>query len=239
MNKALIFAGGTGTRMNINSIPKQFLRVNGKPIIIYTIEIFEFLSEIDQIVVVCYEPWILKLKEYLKEFNIKKVIKVVSGGKTGQSSIYNGLISLKSLNTKSTDIVLIHDGVRPLVNINTIKSCIKQTKKYGNSITITKAIETVLVKEKNNIDKILNRELCYLAKAPQCFYFESILEAHKNSIKEKLEFIDSASMMSYFNEKLYYIVGSQYNIKITTPVDYYVFKGILESQKEFKDRENE
>ena len=72
MNKALIFAGGTGTRMNINSIPKQFLRVNGKPIIIYTIEIFEFLSEIDQIVVVCYEPWILKLKEYLKEFNIKK-----------------------------------------------------------------------------------------------------------------------------------------------------------------------
>ena len=155
MNKALIFVGGTGTRMNINSIPKQFLRVNGKPIIIYTIEIFEFLSEIDQIVVVCYEPWILKLKEYLKEFNIKKVIKVVSGGKTGQSSIYNGLISLKSLNTKSTDIVLIHDGVRPLVNINTIKSCIKQTKKYGNSITITKAIETVLVKEKNNIDKIL------------------------------------------------------------------------------------
>ena len=142
MNIALIFAGGTGQRMNAGAVPEQFLKLHGKPIIIYTIEQFENHTQIDEIVVVCLEKWIPYLKKLLENFCIRKVNVIVPGGKTGQESIYNG-IKVIFEKFPSDSIVLVHDGVRPLIDEATITANIDSVKKYGNAITVTPAIETL------------------------------------------------------------------------------------------------
>ena len=120
MNIAVIFAGGVGRRMNTKSRPKQFLEYNGKPIIIYTLELFDNHPMIDGIVVSCVESWIPFLQKMLKKFEINKVMKIVPGGETGQDSIYNGLVAAKEFSKTENDVVLIHDGVRPLITEQTI-----------------------------------------------------------------------------------------------------------------------
>lgn len=128
MNIAVIFAGGTGQRMHTKSRPKQFLELNGKPIIIYTIELFDNHPDIDGIVVVCLESWIPFLKKMLRKFEINKVVEIVSGGETGQESIYKGLCAAEKFSKSKNsidDIVLIHDGVRPLITEETITENIK------------------------------------------------------------------------------------------------------------------
>ena len=134
MVTALIFAGGTGQRMNTRSKPKQFLELHGKPVIIYTIEHFEYHAEIDNIVVVCLKDRIDELKGLLKRYSITKVSEIVPGGETGHDSIYNGLKAMEGT-AKEGDIVLIHDGVRPLITGNLISENIEAVRKYGNAIT--------------------------------------------------------------------------------------------------------
>ena len=143
-NVAVIFAGGTGSRMNNVSRPKQFIELNGKPVIIYTLELFENHPKIDGIVVVCLETWIDFLKELLNKFHITKVASVVPGGTTGQESIYNGLVRAHELYGDDT-VVLIHDGVRPLITEQTITDNIDTVVKYGNCITCVPATETFMV----------------------------------------------------------------------------------------------
>lgn len=141
MNYALIFAGGCGRRMNSKSRPKQFLELHGKEIIIYTIEHFEKHPDIEGIVVVCIKEWIDYLKRILDKNGIKKVKWIVPGGETGQDSIYNGLKVLHD-NCKNEDIVLIHDGVRPLIDEQLITENIKSVKNHGSAITVAPVIET-------------------------------------------------------------------------------------------------
>lgn len=225
-NYALIFAGGTGTRMKSSDIPKQFLKIHGKPIIIHTIEKFEHSNKIDGILIVCIESWIKNMKEFIKDFNIHKVIDVISGGDSGQSSIYKGLEYLsKKFDMNST--VLIHDGVRPLIDNETINKNIEYTNLYGNCITVVKATETILVTSEHEINA-LDRNRCLIARAPQTFILKDIYWAHRESLNANLKFIDSAMMMLHFGYKLNTIEGPVSNIKITTPLDYYMFKGILD-----------
>ena len=233
MNLALIFAGGVGKRMGNSGIPKQFLRLYGKEIIIYTLEIFENNENIDGVVISCLEEKIELLKKLIVKYEFKKVKSIVSGGKTGQESIYNGLKELEKYYSKH-DIDLIHDGVRPLINNETVNNNIELVKQKGNAITTAPAIETIikLEEEKDVIKDIFNRSECYMARAPQSFFLGDILEKHRRAIKDKkFDFIDSASLMSYYGESLNILNGPVENIKITTPSDFYIFKAILDMKE--------
>lgn len=232
MNIPVIFAGGSGTRMNTKSRPKQFLDLNGKPIIIYTIELFENHNDIDAIVVVCLESWIPFLKKMLNKFEINKVVSIVPGGLSGQESIFNGLCAAEKYALEQGDenpIVLIHDGVRPLITEDTITDNILKVKECGSCITIVPAIETVIIESHNGTLNIPKRSDCMMARAPQSFYLKDIIGAHRRSqLERRTDFIDSCSLMSYYGYKLGLVEGPMENIKITTPTDYFVLRAMVE-----------
>ncbi|MDY3275474.1 MAG: IspD/TarI family cytidylyltransferase [Agathobacter sp.] len=234
MNIGVIFAGGVGKRMNSRVKPKQFINVYGKPIIIHTLELFDNHEEIDAIAVACLEDWIPYLEELLEKFNIKKVKKIVPGGASGQESIYNGLKAAEEIAGGEKSIVLIHDGVRPLIHAKTISDNIASVKEHGSAITSVTVKETVLVVSKDNsIDSVPKREDTRLARAPQSFYLDEIIGAHRKAIAEnRFDFIDSCSMMQYYGKKLYLIEGPQENIKITTPDDFYTMRALLDAKEE-------
>ena len=237
MNVALIFAGGCGVRMNNNTIPKQFLKLHGKEIIIYTLEIFQKHNCIDGMVVVCIKEWIDTLKELVYKYNLNKVLGIVEGGKNTQESQFLGLKYMENLECiKDDSIVLIHDGVRPLVDELTITRNIDMVKKAGSAITVTDAIETIVYSDNDHkINEVVDRKKCKMAKAPQSYYFRDIYNMHKRAIKDgKLDFIDSACMMNYYGVNLQVVEGNDENIKITTPTDYYLFKAIEDAKENFQ-----
>ncbi len=234
MNIALIFAGGTGVRMNSKTKPKQFLELHGKSIIIHTIEVFERHKDIDAIAIVCIEEWIDYLQDLVEKAFLKKVKFITPGGETAQESQYNGLKKINEMiNPKESSVVLIHDGVRPLVDEETITKNIKSVKANGSAITVTPAIETVILVDKEDVlDQVIDRSMCRMAKAPQSFYFNDILNTHEKAISEgKLKFIDSASLMSHYGFSIHTVEGLSENIKITTPSDFYVFRAIWEAKE--------
>ncbi|MFU0833889.1 MAG: Ribitol-5-phosphate cytidylyltransferase [Oscillospiraceae bacterium] len=233
MNYALIFAGGTGQRMNSKTKPKQFLELHGKPIIIYTLEHFEQHKSIDGIVVACLESWIPYLETLLEKFHITKVKKIVPGGNTTQQSIYNGVEILWNLAAPDS-IVLVHDGVRPLINMDVISNNIKSVQQFGNAITVSPVVETVAIKGKDcEIGEIVNRSQCRLARAPQSFFLKDLYHAHQQAKKEgKINFIDCASLMRYYGHKLMAVEGPIDNIKITTPSDFYIFRALEDAYED-------
>ncbi len=233
MNTAVIFAGGTGKRMNTKSLPKQFLEVHGKPVIIYTLEQFENHPDIDRIVLVCLESWIDYAKKLLTKFQITKVTEVVPGGATGQESIFHGLDAAHHYSLDKKDIVLIHDGVRPMIDQETISKCLDCVRKNGNAITTTPAIETIFVNgEAGRVGEIFNRSQCAMARAPQCFYLQDIYAAHlKAQTEHRGDFIDSAMLMQHYGATLYMVDGPVENIKITTPTDFYLFRALLDAKE--------
>ena len=233
MNIAVIFAGGTGKRMNTRAKPKQFLEMHGKPVLIYTLERFDEHPKIDGIVLVCLESWIAYAKKLIKEYNLTKVIDVIPGGQNGQQSIFNGVHRAYQVYSSSKDVVLVHDGVRPLIDGATITNCLKSVKKYGNAITTTPAIETIFVDSDNGtVGQIFNRAQCAMARAPQCFYLKDLYEAHLKAQEEgKLNFIDSAMLMQHYGAELHTVAGPVENIKITTPTDFYLFRAMLDAQE--------
>jgi len=231
MNRALIFAGGRGVRMKMNSdIPKQFLEINGKSIIAYTLDKFQKNELIDDIVVVCIESWIDVLEDQVKKYNLNKVSKILPGGETGFDSRMIGLQYLYDTKESDEDIVLIHDGVRPFITKELITANIDTAKKFGNAITIAKATETVMYKMNGSRDQILDRSQCLFARAPQTFKIGRVYDLYVKALEDgKTEIIDSASMAYYYGDDLYYVEGPQENIKVTTPIDYYSASGILNS----------
>lgn len=233
MNIAVIFAGGMGKRMNSKALPKQFLQLHGKEIIVYTLEHFENHPEIDGIVVSCVKEWMPFLEKIINKYGIEKVREIVPGGNTGQDSIYNGLKIAKEIVTCKKNIVLIHDGVRPLIDSETITKCLRVVSQKGNAITVAPAIETIIrIDNQKMIDDVIERSACLMARAPQCFYLDDILEAHRKAISDnKHDFIDSASIMKYYGHILSTVNGPVENIKITTPMDYYTFRALFEARE--------
>lgn len=232
MNVAIIFAGGSGRRMNTVSKPKQFLELRGKPIIIYTLELFDTHPDIDAICVVCIESWISFLQKQLRKFEITKVVDIVSGGETGQDSIYNGLCAVERWIQKKENMgvnVLIHDGVRPLITHQTITDNIRTVQEKGNCITCIPATETFVVTHKDGSLHIPSREHSQIARAPQTFKLQDILSVHKQALLEgRHDFIDSCTMMSYYGYRMNTIIGPMENIKITTPTDFFIFRAMVE-----------
>lgn len=239
MNYALIFAGGSGSRMNSRSRPKQFLRLYGKEIIIHTLENFQCHPEIDSIAVVCKADWIEFLSRLLRKYEIDKVRSIVPGGASGQESIFNGLETLVKEDAEADrhgppgrSVVLIHDGVRPFVNAEVISECIRTVREKGSAITVVPAVETVCREDGGMISDITDRSKCLLAKAPQCFFLGEIYAGHLRARSEgRTDFIDSASLMHHYGTKLFTVTGNADNIKITTPADFYTFRALYDARE--------
>lgn len=233
MNIAVVFAGGVGSRMHSKEKPKQFLEIHGKPIIVHTLEIFEKHAEIDAIVVACVREWEDYLKMLTEQYNLHKVKRVVPGGKTGQLSIYSGLCAAEELAGGESSIVLIHDGVRPLINQEVISENIASVKAHRSAITTAKVKETIMVvSADSSIDYIPDRDKSRLARAPQSFWLEDILTAHRKALSEGIDsFIDSCTMMQYYGHKLFLVDGPSENIKVTTPDDFYIMRAILDAKE--------
>jgi 2-C-methyl-D-erythritol 4-phosphate cytidylyltransferase len=234
MNIGLIFAGGVGSRMHSKDLPKQFLRIYDKPIIVHTIEHFEKNPLIDAIVVVCVADWIDYFKNLVAQFHLKKIQKIVPGGETGQLSIYNGLVAAKDVAQGQKSIVLIHDGVRPLINSDLLTRNIECVQKHGNSITSGTVKETIVeIDDEGGIKMVPDRAHSRVAKAPQCFWLEDILSAHEQALKEgRKDFIDSCTLMQHYGFKLHMTDGPYENIKITTPDDFYTMRAILQVKED-------
>lgn len=235
MNIALIFAGGVGSRMNSKGKPKQFLELNGKPIIIHTIDHFEMHPEIDAIAVVCVEEWMPYMKQLLEKYHIEKVKWLIKGGATAQESTRNGLFEIRDRCgcDASEVIVLIHDGVRPLINADLISHNIRCVKEHGNAITVVPAIETIIqVNDHQEIQDVADRSRCRLARAPQSFVLKDIIDAHEKAIRDGYdEMIDSATLMRHYDVVLHTIEGPVENIKITNPSDFYIFRALIEAKE--------
>ena len=230
MNYAIVFAGGVGSRMKSPDLPKQFIEVNGKPIIVYTLEHFQKHEDIKGIIVVCLEQWIPHMVKLVAQFELCKVLKVVKGGSTGQESIYKGLCALEGI-AQPDDVVLLHDGVRPIIDAELISNNINSVKKFGNAISVSGATETVCLIDSgsessdHHISKILNRNNCYIGRAPQSFHYSEIMECHKKAIEDNYTTaVDSASMLEHYGHELFFVPCSHFNIKITTPTDLYLFQ---------------
>ena len=233
MNIAVIFAGGVGKRMNSKDRPKQFLLVHGKPIIVHTIELFEYHEQIDGIVVVCVKDWIPYMEEMKYRYRLDKIGKIVPGGETGQLSIYNGLCAAEGLYGANGNIVLIHDGVRPLINAKTITDNIESVKINGSAITCKLATETVILVDKDSkVCEVPSREASRMAQAPQSFWLNDILEVHRRALADgQRNMIDSCTMMRTYGKELSVVIGPTENIKITTPDDFYTFRALYDARE--------
>ncbi len=230
MNIAIIFAGGTGQRMNSKTKPKQFLELHGKPIIIYTLEHFDQHELIDGIIVVCVKGWIDYCHSLIEKFQIKKVKAIIPGGETGMLSRFEGLKKAKELYDNDT-ICLMHDGVRPMIDHDIISRNIESVKKYGSGVTVAPAIETIAIKSNsdNKVGLIIDRSKCQMAKAPQSFRLGELYRVHCEAIESGMnDCIDTAFLMQQSGHDVYTVEGSAENIKITTPTDFYTFRALMD-----------
>lgn len=238
MNIAIVFAGGSGTRMKSNGVPKQFLKVYGKPIIIYTLEKFSSHPDIDAIAVICIKEYLCLLKELIIKFKINKVKWIEPGGKVPLESQYIGLRAVSStLTSDEKHIVLMHDGVRPFIDGITITKCLESVKRYGTAITMSPAIETIITVDKNdNVQSTIKRNDCRLGRAPQCFLLNQLIAVHEKALADGIRddtslFIDSATLMQYYGYPIHVVEGPIENIKITTPMDFYIFKALIDAKE--------
>ena len=233
MNYGLIFAGGVGQRMNTTAKPKQFLEIHGKPIIVHTIEHFQRNSLIDAVCVVIVSDWVDYMNTLVNQYNLTKTKWVIPGGKTALESQYNGLKAISADSESPEDIVLIHDGVRPLIHSELISNCIDHVKRFGSAVTVAPAIETIVqVDDSKMIQSTVERSECFLARAPQCFYLRDILSVHEKAKNESAySFVDSTSMMLHFGHKVHVVEGPAENMKVTNPADFYICRALLDAKE--------
>ncbi len=229
-NIAIIFAGGSGARMG-SGLPKQFIEVEGKPIIIHTLDVFEDHPMIDEIYIACKPDYIKTLEKMVKRNMITKVVRIVEGGASGQDSIFNGLSAAFEDNGPD-NIVLIHDGVRPILSEDTITNNIISAKEKGSAITCTKFFETPIISENGDVvESSPNRESFYTAQAPQTFVLGDVIEAHNEIRKTNPNYegvIDTCTLMRTLGKTVHIVEGNRGNIKVTTPEDLFMFKAMLE-----------
>ncbi len=235
MNYGVILAGGVGQRMRKTGMPKQFLEVLGKPIIIYTLQKFEYCEDIDAVVIVCHSSWKEHMESMLQRYSIKKVRAVISGGKDRQDSVLNGLKYIQVNGASDEDVAVIHDGVRPLIQENILSENIRVAKKYGNAMTVRPVIESVIITDNDEVrfEDFKKRDDTYSLTAPQSFKLGVLLQAYKD-IEGKdtpMPLLDSALVFTYLGNKVHIIKENNNNIKVTTPEDYYILKAMLELEE--------
>ena len=230
-NIALLIAGGSGNRMH-QDIPKQFITVNERPVIVYTLEAFENHPEIDAIAVVCIEGWEQVLWAYSKQFNITKLKYVVCGGKNGQDSIRNGVMELEK-HYDSNDLVLIHDAIRPMVSAEIISDNIRVAQKYGNAVTVIPCAEAMMQTDDGVVSTgSYPRDRLKRTQTPQAFRIGDICDLHRRALEKGItNSVASCTLMIEMGEQVYFSSGSEKNIKLTTVEDIDIFKALLAAKR--------
>lgn len=234
MNIAIIIAGGTGTRMG-QDIPKQFINVYDKPVLLYTLESFQRHPQIDAIELVCIEGWHDIVWAYAKQFQITKLKWIIPGGATGQESIRNGVYYLED-KCSSDDIIIIHDGIRPLVDDTVLSDVIVKCRKYGNAVTAMPYNEQIFVADDEiSTVQYIPRETLRRVSTPQAYRFGILDEKYHEAFEKKIGIYGSSytnTMMVELGERLYFAAGSDKNIKLTTKDDLELFKAYLKADKD-------
>lgn len=229
MNVALIIAGGVGSRMH-QEIPKQFINVYDKPVIVYTMEAFQRHPMVDAIEVVCLDGWHDILRAYAKQFGITKLKWVISGGKTGQESIRNGVYFLED-KCSPEDIVIVHDGIRPLVDDTVLSDVIIKCEQYGNAVTAMPYNEQIFVADDEiSTVKYIPRETLRRVSTPQAYQYGLLDEKYHEAFEKEIGIYGSSytnTMMVELGVRLYFAAGSDKNIKLTTTDDLELFKAYL------------
>lgn len=229
MNIALIIAGGIGSRMG-KEIPKQFICVKDKPIIIYTLELMQNHPEINTIQVVCVDGWQSTLADYAKKFNITKLNGIVTGGDTRYESIYNGMYSL--CNVQDDDVIIVHDAVRPLVTKAVLSDTIHVCQQYGNSMTILDCVDTMYRKTTNKFtNETVNRSQIVRGQTPEAVSGKRMREMYQEAAVIGLKNDSISALQAALGAKIYFAQGSNRNIKLTTVEDIELFKALLQSKK--------
>lgn len=230
-NVALLIAGGSGNRMH-QDIPKQFITVNERPVIVYTLEAFENHPEIDAIAVVCIQGWEQVLWAYAKQFNITKLKYIVPGGKNGQDSIRNGVYELEKHFDKD-DIVLIHDAIRPMVSAEIISDNIRVAREYGNAITVIPCAEAMMQTEDGVVSVgSYPRDRLKRTQTPQAFKIGDICDLHRRALEAGItNSVASCTLKIEMGEQVYFSAGSEKNIKLTTVEDIDIFKALLAAKR--------
>lgn len=236
MNVALIFAGGRGVRMRAGSVPKQFLEIYGRPVIVHTLEAFQEHPHIDAILVVILEEFYDDLIRLLDRYELDKVKWVVPGGKTGQESRHIGLKTLAT-HCPPDSTVLIHDGVRPLVDEELITANLRAVGEYGSGVTCTKTNETVVCVAGEWVEKVIPRDALWTAQAPQSFLLGQALDVYERARNEGIsDSIDTCFLFRHYGIPVHMVPGPHTNIKVTTSSDFYVartFFTLIEDEKAF------
>ena len=239
MNVALILAGGIDSRFSMD-IPKQFVNVNNRPIIVYTLEAFQNHPEIDEIIVSCLDGWQELVRVYGKQFNITKLKGIISGGKDAQESTYKALKHIKS-NMDQGDIVVIHDAIRPMVTEEIISKSIKMCRKKGMGVAATHIMDTIMHSEDGKEGyRSINRYQIMKVQTPQSFNYSLIMTLHERAIRENcIGAWDNSSMITALGEKVFFSEGSDINMKINTVEDVEMFKVLyrMKSPEEYVHRE--
>jgi 2-C-methyl-D-erythritol 4-phosphate cytidylyltransferase len=221
--------------MRSAGLPKQFLNLMGKPIVAYTLEKFEECEEIDRIIIVSHGNYVDRMQRIIELYEFEKVEKIVVGGADRQNSLKRGLDAVRESGARDDDVVVIHDGVRPLVSIGTIRENIRVAKQYGCAITAHPVTESVVITagEDAGIDDFKKRADTYTLTAPQTFLFKEIMDAYEKTAdgKQPLPLLDAAMVYASFGERVHLVKEQGSNLKITTPEDYYVLKAILEMEE--------
>lgn len=233
MNIALILAGGVGARMR-QDIPKQFINVENKPVIIYTLEVFQKHPSIDAICIACLEGWHDVIRAYAKQFGITKLESIVNGGTLGQDSIRSGVLDIASRHSDPNDIVIIHDAIRPLVSEEIISDNIRVCRQFGNATTVIPC-NTAMLKSDDNIvsEEQLSRDTVKMTQTPQSFFIQDLLNAHEEALKKGITAsVASCTMYIELGKDVFLSMGSEKNIKLTTTDDIEIFKALLLTRKD-------
>lgn len=235
-NIAIIIAGGSGHRMG-QDIPKQFINVYDKPVLIYTLEGFQKHPQIDAIEVVCIDGWHDVLRAYAKQFNITKLKWIVSGGETGQESIRNGVYNLEG-KAAADDVIVIHDGIRPLVDDSVLTDVLVKAAKFGNAVTSMPYNEQIFViskEDETTTTQYIPRETLRRVSTPQAYRFDILDQKYHEAFEKKIGIFGSSytnTMMVELGETLHFAAGSDKNIKLTTKDDLELFKAYLKADKD-------
>lgn len=231
MNFGLIIAGGSGQRMHQN-IPKQFINVYDKPVIIYTLEAFQNHPEIDEIGVVCIDGWDGFLRAYAEQFSITKLKYIIPGGENGQGSIRNGIYELEKHGSPD-DIVLIHDAIRPMISPEIITDCIYTAKKYGSAIATIPCAEAMMQTEDGYVSTgSYPRDNLRRTQTPQGFPLGRIADLHRRALQAGItNSVASCTLMIEMGEQVHFSAGSEKNVKLTTPEDIDIFKALLKAKR--------
>lgn len=234
MNYVVIFAGGVGSRMSSKLGPIQYMEVEEKPILIYTLERFSTNELIDKIVVVVACDYVRYVEELVARFKVDKVVAIVVGGDCSHASIIEGIKAVKKDGASDDDMILFHDGIRPIINQFTICNCIKGAEENGNSITCIPAIETFAQSlDRACVDSVTIREDMFSLQAPQAYHFKDAYELNQRAIQEGIvgTVADQAELNCYYGKTLYLCEGLHGNIKIKYPIDFTYFEFLVKSGK--------